>query len=260
MWAEPLSRYSPVSRYSAGSGLVCVRAQDRPDEPAFENSVLAVLSCRERVQWEGLRTRAVRKRIGDWQRGRKAAKQAVMRLVWDQTGVELAPSEVEIVPGQWGQPRVEGDWARSLNVSPVVSISHSGDTAVALAAAGPSTLVGIDLELAERTAHGVREIVFQAAECNMIDALDPALQQEWVLRLWCAKEAVGKALGRGFSAGFKALEVTQFEPHSGTVLVELRGRLTGEFPALRGRPLAANTSALEDFIVASVVVSGGSLG
>lgn len=250
LWTEPLAHYAHQR------GFICVRAQDPPDP--FEDSILQVLSPREQAQWEVLRERAVRKRIADWQRGRRAAKQSIRTLVWETAGIALAPADVEIIPGQWGEPLVEGAWKKSLGLSPVVSISHSGGAAVALAAHGASVRVGIDLELAGRPAHGVREIVFEPAECALIDALDPALRQEWVLRLWCAKETAGKALGRGFSAGFKALNVTEFDLQEGVAKIELCGRLAGEFPAQRG--LLAHTSTLDGFIVSTVVCPAAARG
>ena len=44
---------------------------------------------------------------------------------------------------------------------------------------------------------------------RLLTALPPDLRQEWALRMWCAKEAVGKALGRGLSAGLLAFHVTR---------------------------------------------------
>ena len=50
---------------------------------------------------------------------------------------------------------------------------------------------------------------------SLLAALPPDLRQEWALRMWCAKEAVGKALGRGLSAGLLAFHITRADIASG---------------------------------------------
>jgi phosphopantetheine--protein transferase-like protein len=196
---------------------------------------------------------AVSKRSLDWLRGRCAAKDAVRLLVKDRTGVELFAADVEVVPDQWGRPSINGAWQDRLGVHPIVSLSHSGESAVALAAINPSALVGVDLESIAQAADGFQNVAFQSSEREMVEAMSPSHRREWSLRLWCAKEAVAKALGRGMRSGFKALEVTRLEEESGTVYVELRDGLADEFPHLRGKTLMARTSTNKGFILSTVV-------
>jgi phosphopantetheinyl transferase/malonyl CoA-acyl carrier protein transacylase len=253
-WREPLSTYGGTA------GLACSLVEDLPND-LLESShgiwanVIAhiVLSRRERTEWDALRAAAVSKRALDWLRGRCAAKDAVRLLVKDRTGVELFAADVELLPDQWGRPSINGAWQDRLGVHPVVSLSHSGESAVALAAVNPSALVGVDLESIAQAADGFQDVAFQSSERDMVEAMSPSHRREWSLRLWCAKEAVAKALGRGMRAGFKALEVTRLEEESGTVYVELRDGLADEFPDLRGQPLMARTSTSKGFILSTVV-------
>ncbi len=246
----------------AGSDeVVCSLVQDFPNE-LLEGShgiwadMLAhlILSRSERAEWESLRASAAPKRILDWLRGRCAAKHAVRLLVKQRTGAELRAADIELTPDQWGRPCVQGAWRERLDLFPVVSLSHSGELAVALAAASASALVGIDLESVARAGEGFEQLVFHHAERGLVQKVLPERQREWSLRLWCAKEAVAKALGRGFQAGFQALEVTQLD-ESGTVYVELRDGLADAFPEFRQRRFRAHTSADKGFVISTVVSS-----
>jgi phosphopantetheinyl transferase len=188
----------------------------------------------------------------DWLRGRCAAKDAVRLLVKQRTGTELRAADIELVPDQWGRPCVEGPWKARLGLHPVVSLSHSGELAIALAAPSASALVGIDLESIARAGEGFDQLAFHRSERGLVQTVLPDRQREWSLRLWCAKEAVAKALGRGFQAGFKALEVTHLD-ESGTVYVELRDGLADAFPEFRDRRFRAHTCAGKGFVISTVV-------
>ena len=59
-----------------------------------------------------------------------------------------------------GQPRAEGSWTTRLNIHPSISISHSHGTAVALAASGRGSLVGIDFEHLARQRADYEPIAF----------------------------------------------------------------------------------------------------
>jgi phosphopantetheinyl transferase len=76
--------------------------------------------------------------------------------------------------------------------------------------------VGVDLESVGEMPAGVAELAFTSAERDLLAALE---QADWPLRLWCAKEAAGKALGRGLRGGPQALVITAADPGSGAVTV-----------------------------------------
>lgn len=258
-WKEPLSAHADVD------GLTCSLVDDLPaalleSSHGIWTEMLAhlILGRRERAQWERLRG-AIAKRRFEWLRGRSAAKDAVRRLVLERTGAQLAAADVELIPDQWGRPRVEGPWMARLGLAPVVSIAHSAESAVALAALSREAMVGIDLESLTREHGRFEGVAFEEAERRIIDIVQPGRRNEWYLRMWCAKEAVAKALGRGFEHGLRSLAVVKVEPESGAVHVELRKGLAGDFPALRHRPLVANTASGQGYVCSTVVSEGNGL-
>jgi 4'-phosphopantetheinyl transferase len=83
--------------------------------------------------------------------------------------------------------------------------SHSGGhLAIAL---GDGVRVGIDIERprARPRALELARRYFTAAEADALAALPPAPREAAFLRLWCAKEAVLKAHGRGLAFGLDRL-------------------------------------------------------
>ena len=84
------------------------------------------------------------------------------------------------------------------------------------------------------------------------DMPEPAREPAF-LRLWCAKEAVAKAVGRGLSAGTHSVVVRGIDAASGLAQVELSGELAAEFPALAGSPLKVATLLEKDYVVAATL-------
>ena len=253
-----------IGASAAKESLACCRLDRFP--PGFlETSfgvwlkMLALLSLgpRERETWAGMK--AVDKRRIDWLLGRCCAKDAVRTLVRRHCGVALYPADIEIIPDAQGSPRVEGAWTKKLGVQPVVSISHSGGSAVALAALKADHLVGIDIEAVNPARDGFENLAFTAQEREIVAGLPDHQRREWLVRLWCAKEAVGKALGRGLSHGLQSLEVMQVEPESGCVQLNIRNGLTEEFPHLRDRELTAYTNRHDTFVFSTFIHSPGAL-
>jgi acyl transferase domain-containing protein/phosphopantetheinyl transferase (holo-ACP synthase) len=137
----------------------------------------------------GERERAAHDQVGPrgrraWLLGRIAIKDAVRRHRWADGAGPLFPVEVEVVADAVGRATVAGQQ---------VSVAHKDDVAVAIVSAGP---VGIDVELiAPRTA-GFVAVAFTAAELAL-GAGRPL--DEWMARLWTAKEAVAKLRGTGMT-------------------------------------------------------------
>jgi len=73
------------------------------------------------------------------------------------------------------------------------------------------------------------------------------------LRLWCAKEAVAKALGLGLVGGPRGLVVEQLDPASGSVQLRLSGEMAERLPTVDGRTLVAHTARERDLVVATSV-------
>ncbi len=108
--------------------------------------------------------------------------------------------------------------------------SHSGEHL--LLACGRDVRLGVDLERmrARPRALELAQRFFDPEEAARLEATAPALQHEAFVRLWCAKEAVLKAHGRGIAFG---LERLRFAPAHAAPEAPLR--LQACDPAL-GRP------------------------
>jgi phosphopantetheine--protein transferase-like protein len=230
---------------------VCCRLDAFPGDP----QALAdqILSRRELESWKGMR--GVEKRRREWLLGRWAAKEAVRLLAGGSPDLRLAPEEIEIVPDPYGRPQVayRGDGP---GVS--VSIAHSHGAAVALAVLGAETRVGVDLENLTHRREDFEAIAFSPDERSLLSALPGDMRDEWALRMWCAKEAVGKAVGRGLSAGLLAFHVVRAGA-GGTVEVELRDGALRECPQLRGKLLNVYTARESNFVFSAIIYQQGAV-
>ena len=250
---------------------VCCRLDAFPCEP----NVLAnlILSPAERAHWSSMR--AVEKRRQEWLLGRCAAKQAVGSLLERDLDLHLPPTEIEIVPDPYGRPLVSCPADRLLTraapkrafraatvrerLQPSLSIAHSQGTAVALAVLDPGARVGIDLESLTHRRQDFEAIAFSPDERRRLAALPVDLRQEWALRTWCAKEAVGKALGRGLSAGLLAFHITRAEVASGIMEVELRDGALDQFPQWQAKSLIVYTARESNFVFSTTIYQQGAV-
>lgn len=136
-------------------------------------SVLAhlLLGEEERREWRRLspNTRDA------WLRGRAAAKEAVRVL----SAEPVPPAEIRIANDESGRPYLPDD------PGTIVSIAHCGEVAVAIASREVRG-VGIDAELSRPLSSDVIAVSFDESERALLDP-------DWLLRGWCAKEAVAKA-------------------------------------------------------------------
>ena len=189
--------------------------------------------------------------LGFWLAGRMAAKDAVRLHLAEQNSDEKCyMADVEIIVDEAGKPHIElGNGA-----NPLVSITHKDFAAVAVAADPQHVAsVGIDMEALGTMDEGLkqdattpreRELFAQAASANGWP-LD-----HWHLAAWAAKEALGKALGRGVLGGPLAVEVESIDATSGQVVMQLRNRMAEAFPNLVDRPLTAYCRRHDDYCVA----------
>jgi len=251
----PLSQAwnAPVAPWGPPVSLVCRRLDALPCEPGALAEL--VLSRRERDQW--LSMRAVDKRRHEWLMGRCAAKDAVRLVLEKPLGWRIPHSDIEIVPDAYGRPLAQGAWSVLLGTQPVLSIAHTQGRAAALAALRPGQLAGIDLESMHHRREDFEAIAFSADERGLLAVLPGDLHQEWALRLWCAKEALGKALGRGLSAGLQAFHITAAEISTGTVRIELRAGALQQFPQLAGRRVTVYTGRESELVFATGIYQQG---
>jgi 4'-phosphopantetheinyl transferase len=144
---------------------------------------------------------------------------------------EFGPVQVQALahrPGSRGEPQVRDLLAGWLGESPThlplardphgrprllaphqhrdAGWSHSGEHL--LLALGQDVTLGVDLERLRPRARALElaRRYFAPAEADRLQVLDPALREQAFVRLWCAKEAVLKAHGRGLAFGLHRLE------------------------------------------------------
>ena len=185
-----------------------------------------ILSAEERRLFEELRMPPVP--TASWLLGRVAAKDAAR--VWASCSCCMA--DVVIVSDEAGRP-----WVRfPTGPGPLISLAHKGfETAVAVAA-DPSRFfgVGIDVEPLRSLPLSLMEDAFSAAERETLEEAanrsgEPSAS--WLLAGWGAKEAVGKALGRGVVGGPRSLEIRSVDTSTGQLKVSLRGPMATLFPS-----------------------------
>ncbi len=109
--------------------------------------------------------------------------------------------------------------------------------------------MGIDIERIAPHEAELEHAAFDAAERELLEQA-PLERSEAQLRLWCAKEALGKALAVGLAEGPHTLRVRCVDWTSGRVEVVLGEALAATFPQAGGQRLVAWTSRHEDYVVA----------
>ena len=230
-------------------GSICLRLDGFPCAP--NELADLILSPAEAEHWRSMR--GVEKRRHEWLLGRAAAKESVRSLLEQNLDLHLSPAEIVIMPDPYGRPLVHA----GERLQPSVSIAHSHGSAVALAALDPAARVGIDLESLANRHEDFQAIAFSPDERHLLSALPPPLRQEWALRMWCAKEAVGKAVGRGLSAGLLAFHITRID--TGIIDVVLRDGALEQCPQLRGRPLNVYTARESNFVFSAIIYQQGAV-
>ncbi len=136
---------------------------------------------------------------------RMAAKDAVR--MWRQRfeNIELThPAEYEIRHDEHGRPYVGGNRE---GIVPELTLAHKDNIVLAIASPQP---LGIDLEPADRETRSLLDSFATPEEIELIDRMAEAFPDgRWETRLWCAKEAAGKARGTGLNGYPKRLQVVE---------------------------------------------------
>jgi phosphopantetheinyl transferase len=232
------------------AGVCCMKAAPPYDivQPVVR-SALARVSLGPAEWQEFYRLKAVEKRRTEWLFGRIAAKDCVRSLLQHRYGQQLFPADMEIVADQHGQPTIRLRSSHTVEM-PHVSISHTQGLVAALAAFGHR--VGIDLERIEPRDRKFEEIAFDPQELVLLDDFGTD-RDEGITRFWCAKEAVGKALGRGLAEGRATAIVRRFDRATGIAHLALGPLLAAEYPELASLELVAWTRRENDLVVATTL-------
>jgi 4'-phosphopantetheinyl transferase len=175
----------------------------------------APLSLAERSRLDGLR---LPKRRADWLVGRTTAKGVVAAALAESFPADWPPRAIEIASEPSGRPyprlaaeaRPIARFAPGARLPVSVSISHAEGRALCAAALSgaprPDLTLGIDLGRVEpRSAEFVRTF-FTDEEQRFVAGAPPPERDLRANLVWCAKEAVLKALGLGLSVD--TLELT----------------------------------------------------
>ena len=187
----------------------------------------------------------------EWLFGRVAAKEAVRRFLKDFYQARWSDADIRIWADDSGKPHALGAWNDYLSTKLDIAIAHTSQFVVAIAAA--NARVGVDAEsvlrdLSDEFTTGVftpdeLEIAAQAANASQA-----------VIRFWCAKEAVSKALGTGIRYAPKEMVVTGYLADSGTITVRLEGAWKEAFKAFKGRDIRVTVRTVRDHALASCFI------
>jgi 4'-phosphopantetheinyl transferase len=151
----------------------------------------------------GLLTADERARAADRRDGATwaVARGALRALLGERLGV--APERVRLAAGPHGKPEVPGAALR-------FNLSHSGELAVIALAGGVE--VGVDVERLDRRSRAV-ERTLTAGERAALDGTGD--RHTALLRVWCRKEALAKAIGGGL--GWEPLRFDTSDPGAFTL-------------------------------------------
>lgn len=109
------------------------------------------------------------------------------------------PQEAQVfTENPWGKPQLRD------RADLHFSLSHSGTWAVCAVGASP---LGVDIE-SPRCTMAVARRCFHPTEIEALERLEPEAQQAALGRLWTAKEAYLKAIGRGLTLPLNSFAVT----------------------------------------------------
>ena len=187
----------------------------------------------------------------EWLFGRIAAKEAVRRYLKDFFQARWSSADIRIWADDSGKPHALGAWNDYLATRLDVAIAHTAQFVVAVAAA--NARVGVDVESVQRDlSEEFVAGVFTPDELEL--AAESAKASQTLIRFWCAKEAVSKALGTGIRYSPREMVVTSYLADAGTVVVRLGGAWAEAFKSFRGRDIGVTVKTVRDHALASCFI------
>jgi phosphopantetheinyl transferase len=144
-----------------------------------------------------------------------------------------------------------GTWRQHSAPHLDLSIAHTSKLIVAAVAA--HARLGIDIEMVNRDlTEEFTKGVFTNAELEL--AAHTGEGPVAILRFWCAKEAISKALGVGIRYSPKGLQVLSIDPVSGEIQIEMAGQWLDEFKPMKGRKTTIYTSIFSGHVFAACML------
>lgn len=186
-------------------------------------------------------------RRAEWLYGRIAAKEAVRRYMKVFYQARWSYADVQIWRNESGKPIAIGDWSGFLTTKLDIAIAHTAQFVVAVAAA--NARVGVDVESVSRdlSAEFARG-VFTDDELDLAASAPSPAQA--IIRFWCAKEAVSKALGTGIRYSPREMTVASYQADTGAIAVRLTGAWETAFKTFRGRDISVTSRIMREHALA----------
>jgi len=242
-----------------GSPSTPVAASVATDVPfrIFENNqeiwlkalAYVLLSPPEREEWiemQGATSRRV-----EWLFGRAVAKESVRRYLQKYHQARWTAADISIWADDSGKPHPLGPWREHTNAHLDLSIAHTSKLIVA--AVVSNARIGIDIEAVGRDlSEDFTRGVFTHEELNL--AAETGDSPNSILRFWCAKEAISKALGTGIRYSPRDLQITDMDPVTGDIRIELLGQWLDAFKNMKGLKNVIRSSIYKDHAFASCIL------
>ena len=178
------------------------------------------------------------------------AKDAVRFYLKEHYNIQISPVDITVDNNQNGKPEVSGLWPDKLSGAIKLSLAHKEGVAIALA--GESQMVtgiGIDIEPIRPLREYFLEGAFTEKERRLAAGFGNQAE-EWLVRMWCAKEATGKALGTGIVDSPKEIMVVGLDVDSERINVELSGGRLQQLHQFSGKKLRVATFRKEKMAIA----------
>lgn len=266
MLLEPARTYLthtlPEERMGATGLAMATAVLTDVDYPMFErNEELwlktlshIVLGRTERHEFAEMEEKGSVARRTEWLFGRVAAKEAVRRFLDRYYQARWSDADVQVYSDPSGKPRVTGPWLHHMRSDVDFDLSIAHTARFIMAAVAVNARVGVDVEafdryLSDEFARGVFLPEEQELAMNAVDT--PSA----IIRFWCAKEAVSKALGTGIRYSPRELCVVSFRAETGDLELELKGQWLQGFKQFTGMRIPVSTFIVKGHVVASCFLS-----
>jgi phosphopantetheinyl transferase len=194
---------------------------------------------------------SVPKRRREWLAGRIAAKELVRRR--HHLAGEDALRRIEIVAPQHGPSKGKPSYRIDDAPGPYdLSISHSGDCAIAALASTSSDRIGIDIEHVAARDASFEALALSEPERALVAQLAGDDRAVAVTQRWVLKEALSKALGTGLRLRFERVTVHVGGVPGGPPMIRFEAPLVRE-PPIAG-PIHARLARVGAMCVALVTI------
>lgn len=208
-----------------------------------------LLAPNEREEW--LEMQGATSRRVEWLFGRAVAKESVRRYLQKYHQARWTAADIPIWADDSGKPHPLGPWREHTTANLDISIAHTSKLIVAAVVA--NARIGIDIEAIGRSlSEDFTRGVFTHEELDL--ATQAGESPNAILRFWCAKEAISKALGTGIRYSPKDLHITAMDPSTGEIQIELLGQWLDVFKHMKGLKNIIHSSIYEGHAFASCIL------